>query len=78
MTVNNQSGYTALALAAKIGDVKIMKELLKAGADPNSVNNAHQSVVFVAWWWNQLEALKLICKPKYDIKYMLEICLEKD
>lgn len=67
VNLKNDNGYTALAMAAKIGDVKIMKELLRNGADPNSRNNASQSIVFTACSNNKLKALQLLVKNDADV-----------
>lgn len=44
-----------------------MKELLKHGADPNMMNNASQTIVFIACWHNKLKALKLLVENGADI-----------
>lgn len=38
----NESGYSALALAAKAGHIAVIKELIRNGADVNSRNNVIQ------------------------------------
>ena len=69
INAKNENGYSALAIAAKIGSVKIMKELIKYGADVNSVNNASQSVLFIAWWSKKIESIKLLVQSGANVNH---------
>ena len=67
INLKNDTGYTALSMAVKQGNIKIMEELLKHGANPNSSNNASQTAVFVACWNNNLKSLQLLVENGADI-----------
>ena len=58
--MKNDIGYTSLALAVKNGHTQIARILIKNGADVNALNNAEQSVVFIACWANKVELVTLL------------------
>lgn len=61
----NENGYSGLALSVRNGHKEIAYELIKEGADVNSVNEvnnnqAGQSVLFLACWHNREECVMLL------------------
>jgi len=58
--LKNDIGYTSLALSCKNGFSPIAKILIKNGADVNALNNADQSVIFIACWANKADLVKLL------------------
>jgi uncharacterized protein len=65
--LKNDIGYTSLALSVKNGHSNVCKLLIKHGANVNSVNNADQTVIFIACWANQTELVKLLIENNADL-----------
>mgnify|MGYP001597283359 CR=1 FL=1 len=65
--LKNDIGYTSLALSVKNGHGNICKILIKHGANVNSVNNAEQTVIFIACWANQTDLVKLLIDSNADL-----------
>jgi ankyrin repeat protein len=58
--VKDGKGYTALHLAATIGDAAIMRLLLARGADPNALNDKGESPLIAATRSHNAEAVRLL------------------
>jgi len=73
-TADSQSRHQALALAAQLGQTKILKLLLDAGEDPNRFNpegfHSHSTPLHQAVWADHLEAVKLLAEngARLDIR----------
>src|SRR5262249_24178118 len=59
-------GRSPLWYAAMEEDVKTVKRLLKAGADPNIGDNERATPLSIAAYYGQLEAVKLLLANKAD------------
>ena len=56
----NKYGWTALIIAAREGDIRIVKILLKAGADPDIVDNLGRNAIMFAHGRKHHEIFKLL------------------
>jgi len=50
-TIIQEAGWTALMFAAKEGDMKILQQLISAGADVNVVDKVGDMFVMVSVCW---------------------------
>jgi ankyrin repeat domain-containing protein 50 len=64
---DNLNGWSALHVAAKKGNVKIIKLLAENGANLNARTKHGSSPAIVAALFNQLEAVKLLFRLKADL-----------
>lgn len=65
--LKNDIGYSPLALAVKNGHKSLVKLLIQAGADVDSVNNARQTVLFIACWANKIDMVKILVREGADL-----------